>query len=136
MAVSSSNAVVVIADAGDVDRALQCDLSGITYARTRATSTKATFCAVEKSVGNMDISFSGDGQWNDDANRIDEVLDGLIRDSVPHLYKYGPNGSGTGEVMYSGVALLVNYTITEAAEGVVEINYEFEGNGNDVRTTW
>lgn len=136
MSVSSANAVVVINDADDVARALQCDLNDISYIKTRAISKLATFCAVEKAAGQVDGSFTGSGQWNDDADRIDEVMDGLMRDADPHLYQYGPAGSGAGEVLYSGLAYLINYEIREAAEGVVEVSYAFEVTGNDVRTVW
>lgn len=136
MSASANNIVFQLTDAGSTLRTLHCDLDSFNYKASRATSKRSTFCAVEKSVGSTDNTIQMSGVWNDDSGMSHATLNGLKYVTTEVLYKYGPNGSGSGEVLISGVAILTDYTINQDADGIIEFDATLEVQGNDVTTTW
>lgn len=136
MSTNASATVLQFTDAGSQLRTLQCDLNDVSYASSREIAKTETFCATEKSPGNLDISITVAGLYSGGSDEIDEVLDGLKRDQTPRLYKYGPEGSGMGAPLYSGLSYLTQYTLGASAGGQVEVSATFEVDGDDVRSAW
>lgn len=133
---NAKNTVFQFTDTGGQLRTLYCALNSVDYKRSRAIAKFETFCAIEKSPGNVDVGISVAGEWEGGEDEIDEVFAGLIYDQTARLYKYGPAGSGTGAIMYSGVAFCTDYAISAKTGGIVEVSATFEGVGDDVRSAW
>jgi hypothetical protein len=137
MSISASQTVLQFEDTADVMRTLQCDLDDIDYGGSSSITKKETFCAVTKTKGNPDIAISVTGIYTGDADGAWDVFYDLWRETTgPRLYKYGPEGSGTGAFMLSGVSYLTEYHIKATAGGDVSISAKFEVDGNDYRSTW
>jgi predicted secreted protein len=136
MSVPSNNIVFQLTDASASLKTLQCDLDDFTYTSSRSIDKRSTFCAVEKSPGSVDNKITMAGVWNDASGASHATLSGLKDNATATLYKYGPNGSGSGEVLISGVAFVTDYEIHQAADGTTEFSATLEVDGNDVETTW
>ena len=134
--VSAASTVVVLGKVGGGDFVITCDLTDVTYDRTRAIAKTETFCAIQKSPQNPDIKLSFTGLGNFNANEANAVLDALMRSTTGYGYKYGPAGSGTGAPLYSGVGFLTAYQIKATAGGNVGITGTVEVNGSDTLTAW
>lgn len=134
--VNSKKTVIVLYDTTNTPRVLYCDLTDITYKRSRPIAKTETFCEVSKSPGNIDGQITIAGVYIGDANDIDASLDGLLRDQTSRLYKYGPGGSGTGAVLYSGLQFVTDYQIVGKVGAQVLINATLEVDGDDVRALW
>jgi hypothetical protein len=133
---NAKSSVFQFNDCGGTLRTLYCDLNSIDYKRSRAIAKFETFCAIEKSPGNVDVGITVGGEWVGTTNEIDAVMHGLVYCQVPQGYKYGPAGSGAGAVMYSGTSYCTDYSISAKTGGIVEVSATFEGVGDDVRSTW
>jgi predicted secreted protein len=136
MSVPANNIVFQLTDASASLKTLQCDLDDFSYKGTRSISKKSTFCAVEKAPGSVDTTITMSGVWNDDTGMSHATLSGLLDSDTATLYKYGPNGSGSGEVLISGIAFVTDYEMKQTADGVTEFSATLEVQGNDVNTTW
>lgn len=138
MSTNAKATVFVFTDASGNLQAVQCNLNDVSYKRSRAIAKFETFCAIDKSPGNIDTAITVAGEWvgSADPDDIDAIFDGLIRDQTARLYKYGPGGSGVGLVMYSGVSYCTDYEIKAKTGGIVEVSMTLEAVGDDVRTVW
>jgi hypothetical protein len=117
-------------------RTLQCDLTDSQYGGPRSVTKTETFCAVNKSIGNPDITIQVSGLYDGDADQVHDVFYALWYETDPKLYKYGPGGSATGAVLLSGECWLTDYSISATAGGDVTVDATFEVQGNDHQSTW
>lgn len=77
-------------------------------------------------TGQRNATISVTGLW--DAT-LDGVLGPLmaITSGTEELdFEYGPQGSGSGSIKYSGSCLITNYTQTGSADGPVSWNADFQ----------
>lgn len=84
--------------------------------------------------GIKDWSLSMAGVWDGAASQVDEILYGILAACTSACY--GPGGSTTGAVQYSGCAILNTYEVAGALEGMVTWSAEFAGSGSLSRGTW
>ena len=70
-------------------------------------------------------TLSMNGVWDGAASQVDEILYGILA-ACTSAY-YGPGGSTTGAVQYSGCVILNTYEIAGALEGMVTWSAEFAG---------
>jgi hypothetical protein len=137
MSISASQVVLQFEGVDDQLHTLQCDLDDVDYGGTSAITKKETFCAVTKVKGNPDIAISVTGVYTDDADGAWDVFYDLWHETdQTRLYKFGPAGSATGQMLLSGESYLTEYHIKETAGGDVSISAKFEVDGNDHRSTW
>lgn len=134
--VSAAETVVVLRTVGGLDFVITCDLTDVTYDRTRAIAKTETFCAIQKSPQNPDIKLQFTGLGNFNASEANAVLDALMRSTAVGAYLYGPAGSASGAPMYSGEGFLTAYQIKATAGGNVGISGTIEVNGDDALVTW
>lgn len=97
-------------------------------------------------AGLKDGTLSIAGQYDGDANAIDEILAAAYDTDVPRSWEFGPGGNGSGALKYSGGpngggsagegALMTSYNITTPLDGVVNFTAEFQITGQQVRGTF
>ena len=68
---------------------------------------------------NVDIA----GFWDGAASQIDEILHGILAACASLCF--GPSGSGSGAVQYSGCAILMDYSVESSVEGAVTFSAAF-----------
>lgn len=82
--------------------------------------------------GLKDSTISVTGKW-------DSVLDGVLGAAQLQTGKsfiFGPAGNGTGAVKYSGVAILMSYSISAPVDDVVTFSAEFQVSDEVTRDTF
>jgi hypothetical protein len=84
--------------------------------------------------GIKDWTLSVAGVWDGAASQIDEILYGILAACTSACY--GPGGSSSSSVQYSGCCILNNYEVAGALEGVVTWSAEFAAAGSLTRGTW
>lgn len=73
------------------------------------------------------------GFWD---STLDGVLGPIVGNSSSVTFEYGPQGSGSGSVKYTGEAILTNYTQTSPADGAASFSADFQITGDVSRTTY
>ncbi len=80
------------------------------------------------------------GHWSKDANMVDVILSGLAGQGAAGTtvttFKYGPGGSASGDVRYSGSCILTNFGRTSPIGGVVSFSADFQISGSVLRDTF
>ncbi len=84
-------------------------------------------------VGIKDARFSGSGMF--DAT-VDAVLQGIFGLESARGFEYGPEGSATGRIKYSGSLFLTSYQISGSVADMVAASFEFQITGAVTRGTW
>lgn len=134
---SSRNTTLMILDADSASR----NISG------RANTATMNFTSEELDVTAFgaeyreriadalkDWSLEFGGFWDGSASQIDEVLYNLLAACTSVCY--GPAGSTSGYVQYSGCAILQDYTVESAVEGAVAFSATFMSASVLTRGTW
>lgn len=75
-------------------------------------------------------------KWSDDANGPDAVLGPLSRYETAVAFDFGPIGSGSGSIKYSGDCFVSNFTVNPAVGGDVECVATIEVHGTVTRGTY
>lgn len=82
-------------------------------------------------IGLSDSSFSASGKWDP---AIDEHLAGLkYLDNV--AWEYGPEGNGSGAVIYSGQGVMTSYSRSSPVGDVTTLSIDFQISGMPSRAT-
>lgn len=84
-------------------------------------------------VGLSDGTVSIGGPW--DAT-LDAHMAGIFGVTATKTYEYGPQGNSTGEVKYTGEAILTSYEVSGEVDGVVEWSGELQLSDAQTRGTW
>lgn len=106
-------------------------VDNVDFTNTVDTAETSTFGSVAKSYigGLSDGTFSIGGKWDPTATTgPDAVLDGLVG-AAASAFIYGPQGTTTGFVKYSGNAILTQYKVTSPIGGVVTFTADFQITG-------
>lgn len=134
---TARNTTIVITDSGNASRLV----SGRSNTATLTFSSEAvdvtSFGAEYReriADGIKDWELSCAGFWDGAASQIDEILYGVL--SACTAVQYGPSGSTSGDVKYSGCAILQDYEISGEVEGAVEWSGTFVAASVLNRGTW
>lgn len=81
-------------------------------------------------VGLSDATISGSGKFD---NAGDTQIAALLGFDTPVSFEYGPEGTATGRVKYTGSFYVTSYEITASVGDVVAAKVEFQVTGPVVR---
>lgn len=84
-------------------------------------------------VGIKEARFTCSGMY--DAT-YDGYLQGIYGFSTARNFVYGPEGSATGRIKYTGAAFLVNYSVSGSVGDMVSMQADFTVSGDITRTTF
>lgn len=84
-----------------------------------------------------DSTISIEGKWDGaGASAVDTVLSGILGQAATVSFEYGPGGSTTGDIKYSGEAILTSYEPSGSVGGAVEFSAEFQCSDTVTRSTY
>ena len=120
-------------DTGGTSRSLSNVLTSVDFPETIDTAETTAFGATSKSyiVGLRDATISVSGLW-------DATVDGYIIGTEPasRTFIFGPAGSTSGYVKYTGECILTNYSISNPVGDVVTFSLDLQVTGNVTRGTY
>ena len=110
-------------------------LTDVAFPQTVETAETTSFGSSAKTyvVGLSDSTVSVSGNF--DAT-VDAHLGGVLGQAATLSFEYGPEGSTTGQVKYSGEAILTSYEKSGAVGDVVTFSAEFQVTGAVTRGSW
>jgi hypothetical protein len=110
-------------------------LTDVSFPQTVETAETTSFGSSAKTyiVGLTDSTISASGNF--DAT-VDAHLAGITGQSATVSFEYGPEGSTTGQVKYTGEAILTSYEKSGAVGDVVTYSAEFQVTGAVTRGTY
>ena len=122
-----------IDDTGGSSRNISDTLSDVSFPQTIDTAETTAFGSSNKSyiVGLKDTTISVTGIW-------DATVDGYLSGTEPasRTFIYGPAGSTSGNVKYTGEAIMTNYSQANPVGDVVTFTADFQVTGAVTRTTY
>ena len=120
-------------DTGGTSRSLSNVLTSVDFPETIETAETTAFAAPSKSyiVGLRDASISVSGLW-------DATVDGYIIGTEPatRSFIFGPAGSTSSNVKYTGECILTNYSVSAPVGDVVTFSLDLQVTGNVTRGTY
>ena len=120
-------------DTGGTSRSLSNVLTSVDFPETIDTAETTAFGATSKSyiVGLRDATISVSGLW-------DATVDGYIIGTEPatRSFIFGPAGSTSSNVKYTGECILTNYSISNPVGDVVTFSLYLQVTGNVTRGTY
>jgi hypothetical protein len=114
--------------------AIESFLDSISYPRRYGTVEVTAFGdAAEEHIATVQGgTISGSGHW--DATN-DATMDGLF-DGATVAFEFGPEGGTTGDIKYSGNALVTDYSQDSDAKGKVSFSFALQITGAVTRGTY
>ena len=120
-------------DTGGTSRDISDVLVSVDFPEIVETAETTAFGATSKSyiVGLRDATISVSGIW-------DSTVDGYIIGTEPatRTFIFGPAGSTSGYVKYTGECILTNYSISNPVGDVVTFSLDLQVTGNVTRGTY
>ena len=120
-------------DTGGTSRSLANVLPSVDFPETIETAETTAFGATSKSyiVGLRDASISVSGLW-------DATVDGYIIGTEPatRSFIFGPAGTTSSNVKYTGECILTNYSVSAPVGDVVTFSLDLQVTGNVTRGTY
>ena len=120
-------------DTGGTSRSLANVLTSVDFPETIETAETTAFGATSKSyiVGLRDATVSVSGLW-------DATVDGYIIGTEPatRSFIFGPAGSSSSNVKYTGECILTNYSVSAPVGDVVTFSLDLQVTGNVTRGTY
>ncbi len=120
-------------DTGGTSRNISDTLTDVSFPQTIDTAETTAFGSSNKSyiVGLKDTTISVSGIW-------DATVDGYISGTEPasRSFIYGPAGSTSGNVKYTGEAIMTNYSVSNPVGDVVTFSMDLQVTGAVTRTTY
>ena len=126
-------------DSAGVLRDLSTSLDNVDFPRTADLAETTAFGATGKSflVGLPDNRITISGHFDATATTgPDVVLSGIIGVEQTQTFEYGPEGTPTGRVRYTGECRLVSYEIGSPVGDKVSFSAELTVDGTVTRNTW
>lgn len=110
-------------------------LTDVGFPQTVETAETTSFGSSAKTyiVGLTDSTISVSGNW--DAT-VDAHLAGILGQAATVSFEYGPEGSTSTYIKYSGEAILTSYEKSGAIGDVVSYSAEFQVTGAVTRGAW
>ena len=87
-------------------------------------------------VGLKNATISLSGHWDGAASAIDALLNGILGTATTKTFEYGPHGSATGDIRYTGESILTRYGVVAAVEGGVDFTADLQVSGAVTRNTF
>lgn len=127
--------VFKIDDSGGTLRDISSTLTDVSFPRSIDTAESSSFgdSAKQYVVGLSDATISVSGNF--DAT-IDGYLAGTVGQAATLSFEYGPEGSTSSYVKFSGECILTSYEVSGAIGDVVTYSAEFQVTGSVTRGTW
>ena len=120
-------------DTGGTSRDISDVLVSVDFPEIVETGETTAFGATSKSyiVGLRDATISVSGIW-------DSTVDGYIIGTEPatRTFIFGPAGSTSGYVKYTGECILTNYSVSSPVGDVVTFSLDLQCTGGVTRTTF
>jgi hypothetical protein len=120
-------------DTGGTSRDISNVLVSVDFPEIVETAETTAFGATSKSyiVGLRDATISVSGIW-------DSTVDGYIIGTEPatRTFIFGPAGSTSGYVKYTGECILTNYSVSSPVGDVVTFSLDLQCTGGVTRTTF
>ena len=120
-------------DTGGTSRDISDVLVSVDFPEIVETGETTAFGATSKSyiVGLRDATISISGLW-------DATVDGYIIGTEPatRTFIFGPAGSTSGYVKYTGECILTNYSVSSPVGDVVTFSLDLQCTGGVTRTTF
>ena len=122
-----------IDDTGGSSRNISNTLTDVSFPQTIDTAETTAFGSSNKSyiVGLKDTTISVSGIW-------DATVDGYLSGTEPasRSFIFGPAGTTSGNVKYTGEAIMTNYSQSNPVGDVVTFPADFQVTGAVTRTTY
>jgi len=139
----SKDAYFTITDSGGTARDLSDFLNDVSFSQPIETSETTTFGAAsfKKTYirGLTDSTLSVSGLFDPTATTgPDTVLNGLTTStgSATSTFIYGPYGSATGNVKYTGECIITSYELSGSVGDAISFSSDFQCSGAITRTTF
>ena len=120
-------------DTGGTSRDISDVLVSVDFPEIVETAETTAFGSTSKSyiVGLRDATISVSGIW-------DATVDGYIIGTEPatRTFIFGPAGSTSGYVKYTGECILTNYSVSSPVGDVVTFSLDLQCTGGVTRTTF
>lgn len=128
-----SNAVFKVDNSSDVLTDISSYVKSVSFPRTIETAETTTLGKTAKCyiAGLEDATISIEGPFDP---TLDALLDGIRRTEVD--FEYGPQGSDSGAVKYTGKCILTSYEATTGVDGVGSYSAEFQVTDAITRSTY
>lgn len=141
MAIHGKDAVFSLEDsAGSTLRNLSTNLTNVAFSRSNDQHDTTTYGAEGHTfiAGLTNGTISLTGFWDDTASTgTATVLDSLVGlDSVTLGWEYGPEGSASGAVKYSGECILVSLEYTSPVADLVAFTAQLQISGDVTKGTY
>lgn len=129
------NTILKIENASNTLVDVSAVMRDVSFPQTVDTPETTAFGSSTKTyvVGIKDSRFSGSGMF--DAT-VDATLQGIFGLEESRTFEYGPEGSATGRIKYSGELYLTQYTVSGSVSDMVAASFEFQITGDVTRSTW
>lgn len=129
------NAVFKVDNSGGTLTDISAYLNEISHPRSVETGETTSFGNSAKTyiVGLSDSTISISGTW--DAT-VDAHLAGILGQDASLSYEYGPEGSGTGAIKYTGECYCTSFEVSSPVADVVTFSAEFQVTGTVTRGTY
>ena len=139
--VHGKDSVFSVDDTGGSLRALSSfvdNVSGLPGSRDLSEVTAFGDEGVRNIPGLVNATFSISGHWDPtQTTGPDAVLGGLMTgQTAPATFEYGPQGSTSTNIKYTGEAWLTSYTAESSVSDKVSFSAEFQVDGVITRTTY
>lgn len=114
------------------------NVSGLPGSRDLSEVTAFGDQGAKNIPGLVNTSFSISGHWDPtQTTGPDAVLGGLMAaQTATSTFEYGPGGSTTGKIKYTGECWLTSYTAESSVSDKVSFSAEFQVDGVVTRTTY
>jgi predicted secreted protein len=126
-------------DTGGTLRDISAYCDEVSIKRENSTAETTTFGDTSRDYlgGLMDATISVSGKWDDAATTgVDVVVGQDLNAVATRSIEYGPSGTTTGRVKYTGECIITSFEITGNFDDVVTFSMELQTTGGVTRTTW
>jgi hypothetical protein len=129
------NASFKVDNSGGTLTDISTTLNSVTFPREIETLETTSFGSSTRSyvVGFSDATISIEGSF--DAT-VDAHLAGILGQEASVSFEYGPEGTTTGLVKYTGEALMTSYETSAGVGDIVSFSAEFQVTGAITRGTF
>ena len=126
-----------VKDSGDVLRDLSDHIQNVDFPRETAALEVTGLGDTDRKyiVGLKGGTISVSGNWDAAANNVDVTLSGILGEQDQD-FQYGPEGTATGKVKYTGACVETRYTVGSPVDGVVSFSADFQITGAVTRGTF
>lgn len=132
------NASLYIEDSTGASRSMSGLLNQITLTRSSDAPDVTGFGDDNRqrlSNGIKDFELTFQAFFSTGANEVDSVLSGILGGSS--VFRFGPSGSTSTCILYTGCTVLTEYSCEFATEGAATVSATMQArSGSLTRTTW